>query len=1405
MNAEQRLGIDIGALFIKVALLNGNSVPKTVYRAHTGNPISVLREILAGFEDGEYHVGITGSGANLFADSVKIDPVHFIEAEMKAVSELFPKARNILNVGGGSCTIIHLDENGKFLNYSGNSLCAAGTGSFLDEQALRLELDYDSIAKFEFDDVPPTVASRCAVFAKSDLIHRQQEGYSKPAMWAGLCKGCVDTFLQTLIKGKPLEGQTVVTGGVAQNKQIISELHKSLGDNITTWEFANVAGAMGAAILANGNTISLENLVKKRSNGSEKKEIKTKIGTPLLLKKSQFPSFDVKEEYVDELGNEVRIWKDISGEIPVTLGIDIGSTSTKLVMLARDQEVVADIYRKTLGDPLSAVKKLFISVEKIMADNDVVFKVTGCGTTGSGRKFVGKVIGADRIINEISAHVAGAMHTDPQIDTIFEIGGQDSKYMRTVNGAIRDANMNYICAAGTGSFVEEQANKLGFSVWEIGEKVMGIAPPETSDRCTVFMEEDTNKLLRQGFSPEDAIAAVMNSVVKNYLNKVVGNRYISKEKVFFQGATARNKGLVAAFENLLDVEVVVSPLCHQMGSFGVALLTENEMPSQQGASTFRGFDLHKRQIELTTEDCDSCNNNCRITFARIDGVDERPSWGYMCGKDPEETKPKANKQFRLFRKREKLLRKDYNHQTVPDSAPVIGIPASLSIFSFLPFWTALFNSLGWRVELSAQTDDTIKQRGTQNSSGDFCFPVKVAIGHALEMMDNQNFKKILLPQAISNIPNKYTTNSLFCPYLQSHAAVMKSIYSLQKVDQSRLVTPILDLRWETSRMIREFESSVGSVLGTQKGQVKKAVTEALKSQKNFEDSCQQQGKAALNEMSQRGEKGIVIVGRPYNCFDKGSNLDLPEKISEYGYTVIPIDFVPFNPKNLGEEFRNIYWNYGQRIISAIKTVANSDNLFAVYLSNFNCGPDSFLLTYAEQIMGHRPLLILELDEHGADAGYLTRVEAFLDVVSKSKQTKPGITPVQPSVTDEQLKGKTLWIPAMHPMATELCAGIFERFGFTARALPPEDRESYEIGRAAVRGSECLPTCVTVGGLLKTLQEINAKGKDHALFMPTATGPCRFGQYSYLDRLILDRHGYEDMVIISPSSYNSYQGLNDKLRRELWFGFLAADVLYKMVCKTRPYEKNPGETNALAEKEVARIKKIFSKNGDIETGLRQSAANFAAIETYNDKKPLVGVVGEIYVRCNAFSNGYVIDHIEQYGGEAWLAPLSEWILYTAHLQEWSAKQELRSLTARGKSLLKNHFLFGTEQKYYDWCKEVLADRHEPPIKDVVDEGRRYLPINFEGESIITVGRTIEFIKQGASLIVNCAPFGCMPGTLTASIFQQIEQETKIPIVNMYYDGEGEINRRLEVYLNQANKPDNKPQAKQNAQNGLGQAG
>ncbi len=526
---------------------------------------------------------------------------------------------------------------------------------------------------------------------------------------------------------------------------------------------------------------------------------------------------------------------------------------------------------------------------------------------------------------------------------------------------------------------------------------------------------------------------------------------------------------------------------------------------------------------------------------------------------------------------------------------------------------------------------------------------------------------------------------------------------------------------------------------------------------------------------------MVLIGRPYNNFDSGLNLGLPVRLAEHGRTVIPLEFLGANLGRLGKRYQNSYWSYGQKIVSALEQIASSDWLDAVYLTNFNCGPDSFLLSYAHEILGNRPFLALELDEHGADAGYLTRVEAFFDVLRRPGTTPKERRPYRPEPDD--LKDRILWLPPMHQLGTPLLAAAFRRHGFDARPLPPEDQEAFELGRSVTRGTECLPTSLTIGALLKTLRG-HRHGNRHAFFMPTAEGPCRFGQYCLLHRQVLDRMGYSDVAIISPSSFNSYQGLEESLRRDLWKATLASDILYKAVLKVRPYEREPGTTNRVLDEERRRLEERIAAGSDIHAALERSIERVASIPRRDEPKPLVGVVGEIYVRCNSFANEDVIGAIERFGGEAWLVPMSEWIMYTTACQGISFRDRSRNFIKRWVSQLKNRYVMNQEKHFMAAGGQLLADRHEPPIMEVLDNGTKFLPINFEGEAILTVGRTVSFARQGAALVVNCAPFGCMPGTISTAIFRQLSTQIGIPLVNLFYDGQGNQNARLEVFLSNA---------------------
>jgi predicted CoA-substrate-specific enzyme activase len=1385
---KARIGLDVGGVFVKTVVLDADGrVLHRRARRHHGNPVSVAREELKALDiSGPIAVGITGSYAPLVTGGLNLLPVDFVNAEIKSVRNVFPEARNIINVGGSSVTLIHLDQEGNFLDYSTNSLCAAGTGSFLDQQAERLGIQYEDMESVPHSDSPPPIATRCSVFAKTDLIHRQQEGYDKSALWCGLCKSMTGTFLNTLLRGRPLKGLTVLTGGVSRNREVMRWLMARYGDMVRTFEDAPYSCAIGAAHMTNGHVDTLE-MTSRSLRDTAVSAADAPRRPPLQFRKSRYPSFDVEESYTDAAGNEVRVTLWPTGAaIKAFIGIDVGSTSTKALLVDAEGNVIADVYRRTSGDPIGATKQLFTAIAELASAKNSGIAALGVGATGSGRKLVGQVVGADLIVNEISAHLAGAMHVDPRVDTIFEIGGQDSKYIRARNGRIYDSSMNYVCAAGTGSFVEEQARRLGMKLEEIGDDVMGVAPPLTSDRCTVFMEQDVDRLLRRGYSPTECMAAVLYSVVRNYLNKVVGRRQASRERIFFQGATARNKGLVAAFENLLDVEMVVSPYCHVMGAYGAALLARAAVRRESRPTSFKGLDLSRRSIGLRNETCTLCQNHCKITFAEIEGESHQPSWGYMCGRDADSKKMRANREFAPFQTRMKMLTargKDAPLARTAAATKTVGIPRCLTTYSLYPLWRTLFEELGFKTLLSGPTDEEVVRLGGEFTAADFCFPIKVAHGQAALLAQRKDVDFLFLPHVICAEKNPKTTNSYYCPYVQAFPSAVRSALTVHGVDASRLLSPVVDFSlWPLGRS-KELAKGLVGPLGVTKSQVRRAWSRAVKAQRDFERRRKEEGRRLLAEIEASGKPVIAVIGRPYNTLDEGATLSLPRKIAELGLTVIPMDMLPYDIRKINPFFSNMYWSYGQHILSAVEFVRNHKQLYGIYFTNFSCGPDSFLLSLSEEVMGEKPMLTLELDEHGGDAGYLTRIEAFLDVVRAwTPRSQPPFHVPEPKSGPDAIRGRKVWLPNMHPIGGPLYAAALRSGGLDAESLPPETPEAFEAGRAVTRGSECLPTACTTGTFLHLMDSRGLDPREHALFIPTSDGPCRFGQYATLQRLVLNRVGKGDTALLSPCSSNSYGGLNQRARWRLWHGLLAGDVIWKAACKVRPYETTPGTTDAVVAEEIERLSKVMESGRDVRPACGESIRRIAAVPmTAPGSRPLVGVVGEIYVRCNPFSNDQVIRAIERFGGEAWLSPISEWILYSAVMQQWRTQHRPLHLPRALGVLLKNHFIMKGEREFQEVASPFLDDRREPEIHDVLKEGERYVPMNFLGEAILTLGRAVHFAKQGAAMVVNVAPFGCMPGTITSALCREIQAETSVPIVSLFYDGEPGMNQRLEVFL------------------------
>ncbi|MBI5359415.1 MAG: hypothetical protein HZA48_02405 [Planctomycetes bacterium] len=1385
------LGLDIGSMYLGAVVIDDNgNIAHSSYTRHNGDIFQCLTKALGNISLKEIsNTALTGQGtAQITGAGEAINP---IVAQVDGTKFFCPNVRNIVYIGAGSFSLIRLTENGNYLKHTTNSACASGTGAFLDQQAGRIGLDAEkmSILAGSYDTAPPSVATRCAVFAKTDMIHLQQAGFSTAAICSGLCKSLGSSTIDSLLDGQKIEGQTVVIGGVAKNSSVVDSIKAKLGVEIVVLEMPELAGAVGAALSAkkSHHKSAIDPAKIRRIDTAANQKI---LRPPLDLKLSIYPDFKFAFFHIDENQTEITLPELVENgkTYKCTMGIDIGSTSTKATLLSLDKKVVCAFYRKTAGDPISATKFIFQAILWVEQKFNIKLEVLGAGTTGSGRKMIKAVIGADLEINEITAHAIAAVFIDPEVDTIIELGGQDAKFTQLQNGVVYNSVMNYVCAAGTGSFIEEQAKKLGISVWDYADYVWHSQAPSTSDRCTVYMERDLDLLLSDGWNKKQVAAAVLHSVRDNYLNKVVTGLKIGN-RIYFQGATARNKALVAAFEQELQKPITVSQYCHLTGALGAALLLQNKNISK---STFKGFaKLAGQKFVLETEVCQYCNNHCNMSLIKTDA--ETIAWGLKCGKEYGDTKRRVSdvRHIKPYRERQNLVKPKTDLQETGYKY-TIGIPYALTVHAYLPLWQTFFEELGIKPVFSKPSTEETFKKGQEFVTAEFCAPIIISHGHAVELID-KNVDCIMIPHMIRDKHNPLTSNSHFCCYVQALPSIIESV-TKQSVSAHRrhvpeVLAPVIQLHKSVSYNAGNLYESMGKQLGVSYRAMKKAFKKAVEAQDKSDHAIRETGKKAITELIQKNEIGLVLIGRPYNTIDKAMNLDLPDKIAEKGFTVLTQDMLPlnlFHDDIFKTEYENMYWAYGQKILSAAKYVSQHPNLFAIYFTSFSCGPDSYLLTYFKDIMCKlkKPYLVLQFDGHGADAGYMTRIEAAIESFaawkeSSASQNKIAVPDYVTKVTTDtdELKSRTIFIPPMEPIAAALMASVFNANGYHSEVLPENDH-TLAVGYKHTGGGECVPCPTTLGSLIHVIEERKLAPEKTAFFMPTACGPCRFGQYAKLDEMVLKSKGWDDVKILSPSAINAYEGLSGIIRKNLWDGIVLSDVLRKIILKIRPYETEKGSTDKTLENSLRKLDAAFKNRDNMEKTLAGIVRDFKEIKTLHTVKPKVGIVGEIYVRNSPFINQYLVKWIEDLGGEALMPSIGEWIIYTAYLRRHKQHPEPEGFLGYIGGLLRDKYLLRREHNLYKVAESLIKDRKEPAMEDIIREGEKYIPIAFQGEAILTLGRAVVFIKEDkVDAIVNASPMFCMPGTITTSIFPQIEKEYDIPAVCTFYDGSGQQNNVL----------------------------
>ncbi|MDR2455383.1 MAG: acyl-CoA dehydratase activase, partial [Deltaproteobacteria bacterium] len=929
------LGLDAGSISVKLALLDSKGrLLAESYVRHQGRPyvaaLSSLRGLMEKHGLRRVHgPGVTGVAAGRLAELLGGTAVGEIRALTLAARRFNPSAKTLIDIGGEDTKLLWFQGGGEeapfsLSDFAMNALCAAGTGSFLDQQAHRLGYDIEQFGSLALkSEVPPRVAGRCSVFAKSDMIHLQQSATPDYEIVYGLCLAMARNLKSGLARGRALSAPVLFVGGVAKNPGLARALREilELGENELSIPLHHlVFAAAGAAEAAIEDGQASQELDLSALESFAKAGFSNPTRLPPLEKPLRTPAtaeFD---------------WGEVSFENPVDvyIGVDVGSVSTNVALVTPEGRLVARQYLPTAGRPLEAIA---IGFKNIFPDVSGKANVLGVCCTGSGRYLTADYLGADMTVNEITAQATAAVAIDPAVDTIFEIGGQDSKYISIQDGVIVDFMMNKACAAGTGSFLEEQADKLGLSIkGEFGDLALSApAPVALGERCTVFMESDLVHHQQNGVEIRDLTAGLCHGIVANYLGRVVETRKVGTN-VFFQGGTSFNQGVEAAFNSRLGKPVTVPDNADVTGAVGAAMIAKDRKDWPK--SSFVGFDLSKRKYEIHSFECRHCANRCEIRKVSVEGG--RPFYyGSRCDRydqdEPKSRKGAALPDLFAFRAKEcfepPILAEILSSSHRP-SRGAMGLIRTMFFAELGPFWSVFWASLGFTPVWSQPTNKTIIHKGCERVESDFCFPIKAAHGHVFELA-RSGVDHVFLPSMI-NMPAGFESaapDNAACPYAQTLAFTAKAALDLS--EPFLLTGPVFF--GEGEKPLLSSLTNLAKKVGAGPSETKEAMRLALKAQGDFQKAIRAKGREVISNLGP-GDLAMVVVARPYNGFDPGLNLRLNQKMADLGILGLPMDFLPLDSKD--EEPMSHYWRYGQKITAAAQIIAADDRLEGLYISNF---------------------------------------------------------------------------------------------------------------------------------------------------------------------------------------------------------------------------------------------------------------------------------------------------------------------------------------------------------------------------------------------------------------------------------------------------------------------------------------
>lgn len=1393
----QSLGINIGSSTLKIVFLDGDKILFSKIIPHEGDFGEAVKKVLSGqlIPDGVPCLVTGTEGRFRFNIENVIEPLCIEEALERRKEQV----NAVVSLGGEDLVVYTVDENNRIINnFSGNK-CASGTGEFFKQQLARMDLSLENVNSISDSSRVLTISSRCSVFMKSDCTHKLNKGEAtKDDIVLSLSDIMATKVIDFLNRARILTGRVMLTGGVTQNKHLVNFIRqKAEKIEFIVPEEAPYFEAYGAAWLAQqiGNPWpGLNNLIKS-------KEVRF---DHLASLKSQAS----RVSYVQGVREKIKPGAEY------ILGVDGGSTTTKACLInIESSTIAASYYGRTHGDPVKSLKICLQEIRKQVAGDlgehngsEAGIRIPLTAVTGSSREILGVFLETPAVYNEIIAHSEGTMYYDQEVDTIFEIGGQDAKYVYLKNRVPIDYAMNEACSAGTGSFLEESAQgDLNIQhAHEIGDIALKAENPlKFGEHCSAFINSDIRKAIQQGAGIEDITAGIITSIVSNYLNRVVGNRSIGK-KIALQGGVAKNKAVPLAFVLFLNQDIIIPPDPELLGCFGVALLARQKL--EEGKLQKSSFNLDSiiaAEIIYEREfKCKSCDNYCPIRILKVNN--HKYMFGGRCNKYTNIRKKEKHREEDVFdyvTRRMELMFKECapaREDFIKRYDFTVGIPRCFSFYTLYPLYSWFFHSLGIEVVLS----QNIVHEGVARAESTYCFPAEIAHGAVQDIVD-MGADYIFLPHFRDMPSYEKDVHANFCPITQGLPYYIHQAFP--EVPEEKILSPVISFKFGQGKAL-EFVQKMGRKMGIPESEIRQAFEIASEKQVEYFSRARDMGRAALREAREAERPVIAILGRPYNAFTSEANMGIPKKFTSRGFSVIPFDILPFEDEKI---FANMYWYYGQQDMKAAAELKREDNIFITFITNFSCAPDSFMLHYLKWLMGIKPFLILELDSHTADAGVDTRVEAFLDIIdgyrSKIKEIHDesydnGLRFVNngreelhiwDSNNKQKIKVKNnprvkMLLSNMGNLSTELVAAVLRSAAIEAEALPVADFKTLQVARSHTSGKECVPSHLVLGSALKYFSSDKyRKDQIYLLFVPITTGPCRTGQYYIFFENLFKEMRLENVLVITLSADNSYNEFGPHFSRHLWWSLVVSDLMKDIDTSLRACAVDVAGARKKYNQLWHRLIKIAEKDiTAILPVLKEISRGLALIPLKRTLKtlPKVLIVGEIYVRRDDFAVDELIQLFSDKGIVGKVSGVSEWIHYLDFIREYELKKRIRLIHWFKRIFSKELRILIklTLEKLYKRSiefrvKRILKSTGLIPaaphnMYEIMANTERYfVDHELNSEIAVSSGAAATAMFDGYSGVVNISPFACLIGRVIEGVYTPWARERKYPVISVEVDG------------------------------------